>query len=156
MAKGFKIDDILGDQSKVHSPAGQKMDIVMLPIGDIEPNPANVIYDVGDVGMLQADIAEHGLRTPLEVTPAGDKYMLVAGHRRWTACKALHAEGDARFGALRDPQVWQRGRGTGGADHIQCHGPRTDRWGAAPPVCCPQRGIDQVEGSRQGGRESPR
>lgn len=100
MAKGFKIDDILGDQSKVHSPAGQKMDIVMLPIENIEPNPANVIYDVGDVGMLQADIAEHGLRTPLEVTPAGDKYMLVAGHRRWTACKALHAEGDARFGAL--------------------------------------------------------
>lgn len=100
MSKGFSIDDVLGDQSKVTRPAGARMDIVMLPIEDIVDNPENSIYQIGDVGMLQADIAEHGLRTPLEVTPAGDKYMLVAGHRRHTACRGLHDEGDARFDRL--------------------------------------------------------
>lgn len=100
MAKGFSIDDVLGDQSKVTRPAGTRMDIVMLPIGDIVDNPENAIYEIGDVGMLQADIAEHGLRTPLEVTPAGGKYMLVAGHRRHTACLGLHESGDARFDRL--------------------------------------------------------
>lgn len=100
MAKGFSIDDVLGDQSKVTRPAGTRMDIVMLPIGDIVANPENAIYEIGDVGMLQADIAEHGLRTPLEVTPAGGKYMLVAGHRRHTACLGLHDGGDPRFDRL--------------------------------------------------------
>lgn len=100
MSKGFSIDDVLGDQSKVTRPAGTRMDIVMLPIGDIVENPENAIYEIGDVGMLQADIAEHGLRTPLEVTPAGGKYMLVAGHRRHTACMGLHEGGDARFDRL--------------------------------------------------------
>ena len=100
MSKGFSIDDVLGDQSKVTRPACARMDIVMLPIGDIVKNPENAIYEIGDVGMLQADIAEHGLRTPLEVTPAGGKYMLVAGHRRHTACLGLHEGGDARFDRL--------------------------------------------------------
>lgn len=100
MSKGFSIDDVLGDQSKVTRPAGSRMDIVMLPIGDIVDNPENAIYEIGDVGMLQADIAEHGLRTPLEVTPAGGKYMLVAGHRRHTACLGLHDGGDHRFDRL--------------------------------------------------------
>lgn len=100
MAKGFSIDDVLGDQSKVTRPAGSRMDIVMLPIEDIVDNPENAIYEIGDVGMLQADIAEHGLRTPLEVTPAGGKYMLVAGHRRYTACLGLHNGGDPRFDRL--------------------------------------------------------
>ncbi len=68
------------------------MQVVMLPAADIEPNPENSIYEIGDVSMLKADIAERGLRSPLEVLPAkGGRYMLIAGHRRWTACRALTA-----------------------------------------------------------------
>lgn len=101
MSKGFSVTDILGAQSKASAPAGQQMKVVMLPIGDIQPNPQNAIYEIGDVGMLQADIAEHGLRTPLEVAPAqGGKYMLIAGHRRHTACLGLHDAGDKRFDLL--------------------------------------------------------
>lgn len=101
MSKGFSVTDILGEQSKTNAPAGQPMKVVMLPIGDIQPNPQNAIYEIGDVGMLQADIAEHGLRTPLEVAPAqGGKYMLIAGHRRHTACLGLHDAGDKRFDLL--------------------------------------------------------
>lgn len=100
MSKGFSINDILGS-TKANAPAGQKMQVVMLPAADIEPNPENSIYEIGDVAMLKADIAERGLRSPLEVLPAqGGKYMLLAGHRRWTACRALTAEGVTGFEVL--------------------------------------------------------
>lgn len=101
MSKGFSINDILGNGAKTAAPAGQKMQVVMLPAADIEPNPENSIYEIGDVAMLKADIAERGLRSPLEVLPAqGGKYMLLAGHRRWTACRALTAEGVTGFEVL--------------------------------------------------------
>lgn len=101
MSKGFSINDILGNGAKPAAPAGQKMQVVMLPAADIEPNPENSIYEIGDVAMLKADIAERGLRSPLEVLPAqGGKYMLLAGHRRWTACRALTAEGVTGFDVL--------------------------------------------------------
>lgn len=100
MSKGFSINDILGN-TKANAPAGQKMQVVMLPAADIEPNPENSIYEIGNVSMLKADIAERGLRSPLEVLPAkGGRYMLIAGHRRWTACRALTAEGVAGFEVL--------------------------------------------------------
>ena len=100
MSKGFSINDILGN-AKANAPAGQRMQVVMLPAADIEPNPENSIYEIGDVSMLKADIAERGLRSPLEVLPAkGGRYMLIAGHRRWTACRALTAEGVAGFEVL--------------------------------------------------------
>lgn len=101
MSKGFSINDILGSQSAPAAPAGLKMQIVMLPAVDIEPNPENSIYEIGDVSMLKADIAERGLRSPLEVlTAQGGRYMLLSGHRRWTACRELSAEGDKRFELL--------------------------------------------------------
>lgn len=101
MSKGFSINDILGAGAKTTAPAGQKMQVVMLPAADIEPNPENSIYEIGDVSMLKADIAERGLRSPLEVLPAQNgKYMLLAGHRRWTACCALTAEGVTGFEVL--------------------------------------------------------
>lgn len=101
MSKGFSINDILGNGAKPAAPAGQKMQVVMLPAADIEPNPENSIYEIGDVSMLKADIAERGLRSPLEVLPAqGGKYMLLAGHRRWTACRALTAKGVTGFEVL--------------------------------------------------------
>ena len=101
MAKGLSVTDILGGQSKPTASAGRQMQVVMLPAADIEPNPENSIYEIGDVSMLKADIAERGLRSPLEVLPAkGGRYMLIAGHRRWTACRALTAEGVAGFEVL--------------------------------------------------------
>lgn len=108
MSKGFSIDDILGEQSKAQAMPG--MVIVQLPIEDIIPNPDNEIYNIGDVSMLVADIADKGLRQALEVIPAdGGKYMLIAGHRRWTACRQLYEGGDKRFARL--PAVVKQSEG---------------------------------------------
>lgn len=97
---GFSIDEIL-NKNKAAAPAGQALQVVMLPAENIEPNPENSIYEIGDVSMLKADIAERGLRSPLEVLPAkGGKYMLLAGHRRWTACRELAAENVPGFALL--------------------------------------------------------
>lgn len=108
MSKGFSVDDILGAQSKAQAMPG--MVVVQLPIEDIIPNPANEIYNIGDVSMLVADIADKGLRQALEVIPAdGGKYMLIAGHRRWTACHQLYDGGDKRFSRL--PAVVKQSEG---------------------------------------------
>ena len=97
---GFSIDEIL-TKNKAAAPAGQALQVVMLPAENIEPNPENSIYEIGDVSMLKADIAERGLRSPLEVLPAKTgKYMLLAGHRRWTACRELAAENVPGFALL--------------------------------------------------------
>ena len=97
---GFSIDEIL-NKNKAAAPAGQALQVVMLPAENIEPNPENSIYEIGDVSMLKADIAERGLRSPLEVLPAKNgKYMLLAGHRRWTACRELAAENVPGFALL--------------------------------------------------------
>lgn len=97
MSKGFSINDILGN-TKANAPAGQKMQVVMLPAADIEPNPENSIYEIGDVEPLKESLAKEGVRNPLEVLPARNgKYMLIAGHRRWTACRELTSDGVAGF-----------------------------------------------------------
>lgn len=97
MSKGFSINDILGS-TKTNAPAGQKMQVVMLPAADIEPNPENSIYEIGDVEPLKESLAKEGVRNPLEVLPAQNgKYMLIAGHRRWTACRELTSDGVAGF-----------------------------------------------------------
>ena len=49
MAKGFSINDILGSNARTTAPAGQKMQVVMLPAADIVANPENSIYEIGDV-----------------------------------------------------------------------------------------------------------
>lgn len=54
MSKGFSINDILGS-TKANAPAGQKMQVVMLPAADIEPNPENSIYEIGDKGVFNLD-----------------------------------------------------------------------------------------------------
>lgn len=98
---GFSIDEILNKSKTAAAPAGQALQVVMLPAENIEPNPENSIYEIGDVSMLKADIAERGLRSPLEVLPAKNgKYMLLAGHRRWTACRELAAENVPGFALL--------------------------------------------------------
>lgn len=94
------ISNLLSIQPQAFTPAGQ-MEVKMLPISYIMPNPDNKkIYIVGDVSGLKDDIRENGVRQPLEVIRWANGYKLIGGERRLTACKQLADEGDKRFESL--------------------------------------------------------
>ena len=98
------LNSLMNAQSQTATPAGQQMQVVMIPSRNIIPNPDNdEIYTIGNMDGLKDDIQQHGLRQPLEVIPVEgkpDRYMLISGHRRWAACGILSACGDPRFDAL--------------------------------------------------------
>lgn len=98
------LNSLMNAQSQTATPAGQQMQVVMIPSRNIIPNPDNdEIYTIGNMDSLKDDIRKHGLRQPLEVIPVEDdpdRYMLISGHRRWAACGILSACGDSRFDSL--------------------------------------------------------
>ena len=98
------LNSLMNAQSQTATPAGQQMQVVMIPSRNIIPNPDNdEIYTIGNMDGLKDDIQQHGLRQPLEVIPVEgepDRYMLISGHRRWAACGILSACGDSRFDSL--------------------------------------------------------
>ena len=95
------LSSLLNAQSQTPTPAGQKMQVVMVPRELIMANPDNKkIYIVGDVSGLKDDIRENGVRQPLEVIRWANGYKLIGGERRLTACKQLADEGDKRFESL--------------------------------------------------------
>lgn len=53
----------------------------------IDPHPDNPRKNIGDVTDLAASIKANGLLTPLSVVPNGERYRVIAGHRRLMACK---------------------------------------------------------------------
>nr|DAP59846.1 MAG TPA: chromosome partitioning protein [Caudoviricetes sp.] len=98
------LNSLMNAQSQTVTPAGQQMQVVMIPSRNIIPNPENFeIYTLGDMENLRDDIRQNGLRQPLEVIPMEDEtdcYMLISGHRRWAACGILSTLGDTRFDFL--------------------------------------------------------
>ncbi len=53
----------------------------------IDPHPDNPRKNIGDVTDLAASIKTNGLLSPLSVVPNGERYRVIAGHRRLAACK---------------------------------------------------------------------
>lgn len=98
------LNSLMNTQSQTATPAGQQMQVVMIPSRNIIPNPDNdEIYTIGNMESLKDDIQQNGLRQPLEVIPVEgepERYMLISGHRRWAACGILSACGETRFDAL--------------------------------------------------------
>ena len=98
------LNSLMNAQSQTVTPAGQQMQVVMIPSRNIIPNPDNdEIYTIGNMESLKDDIQQNGLRQPLEVIPVEgepDCYMLISGHRRWAACGILSTLGDTRFDTL--------------------------------------------------------
>ena len=58
-----------------------------IPLALIDPNPdqPRKTFDPHALEELAASIRENGLMQPITVTPKGDRYMIVAGERRWRA-----------------------------------------------------------------------
>lgn len=60
-----------------------------LPLQKIEPNPnqPRKQFDEEQLQALADSIREHGLLQPLAVRDMGDYYQIIAGERRWRACR---------------------------------------------------------------------
>ena len=63
-----------------------------LPLDSIEPNPDQPRHSIGDLSELADSIREKGVLEPLIVRPHGNGYQIIAGERRWRACKQLGLE----------------------------------------------------------------
>lgn len=62
-----------------------------LPLDSIIPNPHQPRTDFDDAGIteLAASIKKDGLLQPIVVRPDGKNYQIIAGERRWQACRTL-------------------------------------------------------------------
>ena len=68
----------------------QPVKVVYLPIDSITPSPFQVrkTFSQQDIQKLAASILQNGLLQPISVRPMpGGTYQLIAGERRWRACK---------------------------------------------------------------------
>lgn len=81
-------EDIVAEIDKIGSPSGEE--IKTIPLVDIEPNKnqPRKAFDDEKLAALSSSIEEHGVVSPLLVTPTGNgTYRIVAGERRWRASK---------------------------------------------------------------------
>jgi ParB family chromosome partitioning protein len=60
-----------------------------IAVGELVVSPLNVREDIGDIQSLADSIRDDGLLHPLTVRPYGDQYEIVAGRRRYEACKLI-------------------------------------------------------------------
>lgn len=88
-ALGRGLSALLGDtrEDSVAAPAGTG--VRLLPIGAIEPHPAQPRRHFDEAGLeeLALSIAKRGLIQPIVVRPHGASYQIVAGERRWRAAQ---------------------------------------------------------------------
>jgi ParB family transcriptional regulator, chromosome partitioning protein len=67
---------------------------LFLKVDDIRPNPRNPrkVLDQSALNALADSIKQHGQLQPIVVRRIGDDYELIAGERRWRACKRAQLE----------------------------------------------------------------
>jgi len=87
---GRGLDALLSD-NRIEDNSGELgSGITMLRTADIEPNPkqARKRFDKEQLEELAESIRLHGLLQPIAVSPKGNGfYEIIAGERRWRACK---------------------------------------------------------------------
>lgn len=87
----FDLGKFLADAG-VKVDTGKREQIEYINIDKIVPDPEN-FYELSDIDALAENIALFGLRQPLRVREQTDgTYMIVSGHRRYTALKKIIAE----------------------------------------------------------------
>jgi len=85
---GRGLGALLGDASVE---TGSSLEYLDLPINEITPNPNQPRVDFSEerIEELKASIEKDGLLQPILVRPRGSGYEIIAGERRWQACKRL-------------------------------------------------------------------
>ncbi len=82
---GMGLDALFGDN------AGESSGAQTLRVSDIEPNrkQPRQTFDDAAIAELADSIRQHGLIQPIVVRSTGANYQIVAGERRWRACRML-------------------------------------------------------------------
>ncbi len=82
---GMGLDALFGDN------AGESSGAQTLRVSDIEPNrkQPRQTFDDAAIAELADSIRQHGLIQPIVVRFTGTNYQIVAGERRWRACRML-------------------------------------------------------------------
>lgn len=85
-ALGQGLDALFGDNGSEGGEGTQS-----LRVADIEPNRTQPrqSFDDAAIAELADSIRQHGLIQPIVVRPVGAGYQIVAGERRWRACRML-------------------------------------------------------------------
>ncbi|MDR2672332.1 MAG: ParB/RepB/Spo0J family partition protein [Coriobacteriales bacterium] len=88
---GRGLGALIGDAT---AETGTNVDFMELPLNKINPNPnqPRLDFDEEKIKELESSIRKDGLLQPILVRPEGDGYQIVAGERRWQACKRLEKE----------------------------------------------------------------
>jgi ParB family chromosome partitioning protein len=88
---GKGLGALLGDAS---SETGTNVDYLEININTIVPNPdqPRVTFSEDRIEELMASISRDGLLQPILVRPFEAGYQIIAGERRWQACKRLNKE----------------------------------------------------------------
>lgn len=73
-----------------------KQDIQQIPLDKIDPNEEN-FFQVEDVQDLAESIEVNGILQPLLLVQTGERYRILAGHRRYKAASGLAASGHDKF-----------------------------------------------------------
>ncbi|OGD35540.1 MAG: hypothetical protein A2V45_06305 [Candidatus Aminicenantes bacterium RBG_19FT_COMBO_58_17] len=63
--------------------------IRMVPLAKIDPNPQQARSELGNLEELMASIKAKGVLEPILVRPKNDRYEIIAGERRYVACKRV-------------------------------------------------------------------
>jgi ParB family chromosome partitioning protein len=100
----FNINQLLGAPAQAgpgpateQSAAPPTLKVIPISINDLIPSSDN-FYSIENIAELKASIEMFGVVQPLAVKPLEDgKYRIIAGHRRYTACMKLVAEGKREF-----------------------------------------------------------
>jgi ParB family chromosome partitioning protein len=69
--------------------SSEVLEVLHLPLASIEVGGHNPRRSLGELDELAASIAEHGLLQPVVVRQTGDRFELIAGHRRLEALRKL-------------------------------------------------------------------
>lgn len=96
MSKKFNLADYLKDTTPVSNSDTEQ--IVRIDLDLIDPDPSN-FYSLEGIDELAGNIETVGLLDALRVRPAGDRYVVVSGHRRRAACMLIRDGGSEMFAA---------------------------------------------------------
>jgi len=61
----------------------------MIPLQKIDPNPRQARSELGNIKELMASIKSKGILEPILVKPKEGRYEIIAGERRYIACKRI-------------------------------------------------------------------